>query len=60
MVTHPHHICMHKITNGIKILSNPVSETGVMIPGSFHCFQLHLATLVVSEQRYIITYETNR
>ena len=34
---------------------NPASEACLMIPVSFHCFQLHLATLVVSEQRHILT-----
>ena len=42
-------VSMHKITNGIKMLINPVSAAGDMIPDSFHCYQLHLETLIVSE-----------
>ena len=59
-------VSMHEITKGINILINPVSAAGDMIPDSFHCHQMHLETLLVSEQRYIltrgyaITYETNR
>ena len=59
-------ISMPKITNGIKILINPVLTAGDVIPDSFHCYQMPLETLVVSEQRhvltlgYTITYETNR
>ena len=55
-------LSMHKITDGIKILINPVSAAEDL----FHCYQLHLDTFVVSEQMYIltlgyeITYEPNR
>ena len=55
---------MHKITDGIKILINPVSAAEDMIPDLFNYFQVYLETLVVSEQIYIltrgyeITYET--
>ena len=55
---------MHKITDGIKILIN--TEAEAMIPDSFQCFQLHLETFFVLEQRYLltrgytITYKTNR
>ena len=44
-------VSMYTITNGITILINPVSEDG----DSFHCYQLHLEILIVSEQRYILT-----
>ena len=57
-------IRVHKITDMIRILTVLAAED--MIPDSFHCYQLHLETLVVSEQCYIlireyaITYETSR
>ena len=41
-----------EITYGIQILINPVSAA---IPELFHCYQSHLETLVVSEERYILT-----
>ena len=51
----------HKITYGIKILINAVSAAEDIILDSFHCHQLHLETLVVSEQWVCaITYEINR
>ena len=48
-------VSMHTITNGMKILMNPVSAAGDMRLDSFHCYLLHLASLVVSEQRPILT-----
>ena len=50
-------VSMHKITDAIKILITPISAAESMIPDSFHCYQLHLETLVVSEQRCILTRE---
>ena len=59
-------VSMHKATSGIKIRTKPVSAARDLIYVSCQCYQLHLETSVVSEQRYIltqgyaITYETNR
>ena len=44
---------MHKVTNGIKILINPVLAVGDMMPDSCHYYQLHLETLVVLEKKGI-------
>ena len=46
-------VSMHKITNAIMMLINPVSAVGDMIPDSFHCYQLHLETVDVSEKNGI-------
>ena len=57
---------MLTITNIINIPINPVSTTEDMISDSVHSCHLHLETIVVSEQRYILTHgyaitcETNR
>ena len=59
-------VSIHKITNGINILTNPVLA-GDMIPDSFHCYtEWHLRTKTVSGQMHIliqgyeITYETHQ
>ena len=49
-------VSMHKTSNGIKIPTKPVSVAEDMTPGSFHCYQLHIETLFVPEQRYILTW----
>lgn len=40
---------MHTIDSGIKILIKHVLEADDMTRGSFHCYELHLQFLVVSE-----------
>ena len=47
-------VSMHKLITGIIKLIKPTSAVEDMIPGSFQSYQLHLETLVVSEQRYIL------
>ena len=42
-------VSMHTITLGIKILMNHVSAADGMIHASFHSYQLHLESLIVSE-----------
>ena len=37
-------VSMHKNTNVIKELLNPVPTAGDMNPDLFHCYQLHLET----------------
>ena len=48
-------VSMPKITNGIKILINLASAAADMIPDSF--ISLLSVLIVVSEQRYILTWE---
>ena len=46
---------MHKTTKRINILINPVSAAAEIILYSFHSYKLHLQSLVVSDQLYILT-----
>ena len=49
-------VSKYKIANGIKILMSPVSTAGDLIPDSFHCYHLHLETLIISEHRHILNH----